>query len=159
KREAISLVSTEYSKSPWTEARLRETASRYGVSTLILFRDGQYNLERASGSPFLTDLLHGNAPPWVVLAAQNSKVMIYQLIDDNSPGAPPPLGAAHAVSGPAPLTACAAPFWDLRPAHAPRAANGYHVGWHHFRPARSGRSRDPARPRMSTREVRHARPR
>jgi hypothetical protein len=83
KREAISLVSTEYSTAPWTEDRLRETASRYGVNTLILFRDGQYNPECVSESPFLRELLHGNSPPWVVLAAQNSKVIIYQLVVDN----------------------------------------------------------------------------
>lgn len=83
KREAISLVSTDFSKGPWTEERLRETASRYGVSTLILFRDGQYNPESASESPFLADLMRGDAPPWVVLAAQNSKVIIYQLVVDN----------------------------------------------------------------------------
>jgi hypothetical protein len=83
KREAISLVSTEYSTTPWTEERLRETASRYGVNTLVLFRDGQYNPECVSESPFPTDLLHGKSPPWVVLAAQNSKVIIYQLVVDN----------------------------------------------------------------------------
>jgi hypothetical protein len=83
RREAISLVSSEYSTSPWTEDRLRETASRYGADTLILFRDGEYDRDRALGSPFLTDLLHGNSPPWVVLAAENSKVIIYRLVVDN----------------------------------------------------------------------------
>jgi hypothetical protein len=79
-RETISLVSAEYSASTWSEDRIRQTAMRYGATILILFQNGKSTLTCAAESPFLTDLLHGAPPPWIVLEAQNSEIMIYRLV-------------------------------------------------------------------------------
>jgi hypothetical protein len=113
KREAISLVSRDFSKFPWTAERLREVATRYRANILVLFRDGTDTRYCASESPFLADLLRGKSPPWVVPAAQNSKVLVYRLVVDG--------GRAGEDPGGVPASLFSASWWGPP---APRASAG-----------------------------------
>ncbi len=58
-------------------------ADRYGVHYLFLFPDGIGTHELAAISPFIAQLLTGQSPAWLSLAASTEHCRVYRVAQKN----------------------------------------------------------------------------
>ena len=96
-REAVSLVSSEYSDHVWNEAAIRQVMDSFHSEVLILYPNttAESNPVQVE-SEFLSGLLHGEMPSWLTLAAENAEVKIFRRVDA------PPQSARTLSGSPAP---------------------------------------------------------
>lgn len=73
RRRTVSLTEAEYSEEAWDEPRVRALMEAYGAEFVILH---PVHIE----SSFLEALRRREAPPWLVLAAENGRVMVFRKV-------------------------------------------------------------------------------
>jgi len=79
RRKVVSLVGSHFSDERWGEKEVRAVMQQYGATFLILYPSIDPTIESVQQeSPFLQALIEGQRPQWLQLAAENSKVMIFQ---------------------------------------------------------------------------------
>jgi len=79
RRKVVSLVGSHFSDERWGEKEVRALMQQYGATFLILYPSIDPTIESVQQeSPFLQGLIEGQRPQWLQLAAENSKVMIFQ---------------------------------------------------------------------------------
>ena len=79
RRKVVSLVGSHFSDERWGEKEVRAVMQQYGATFLILYPSIDPTIESVQQeSPFLQGLIEGQRPQWLQLAAENSKVMIFQ---------------------------------------------------------------------------------
>jgi hypothetical protein len=79
RRKVVSLIGSHFSDERWGEKEVRALMQQYGATFLILYPSIDPTIESVQQeSPFLQGLIEGQRPQWLQLAAENSKVMIFQ---------------------------------------------------------------------------------
>jgi len=79
KHKVVSLVGSHFSDQRWGEKEVRAVMQQYDATFLILYPSIDPTIESVQQeSPFLQGLIEGRRPQWLQLAAENSKVMIFQ---------------------------------------------------------------------------------
>lgn len=79
RRRVVALTEAEYSDEIWSEETVEALMTTYGAELLILYPE-----ERASSvpaqreSPFLTRLIEGKLPPFLVHAARSREVIVFR---------------------------------------------------------------------------------
>ncbi len=78
-RNMISLVSPRMSHGKWDEEEVRQTMAAFRARYLITYPGMSYELApEQDDSPFLHSLVQGEHPSWLVMAAHNSHVAIFE---------------------------------------------------------------------------------
>lgn len=78
-RKMVSLVSPRMSHGRWDEQEVRQTMAAFHARYLITYPGMPYELApEQDDSPFLHSLLQGEHPSWLVVAAHNSHVAIFE---------------------------------------------------------------------------------
>jgi len=79
KHKVVSLVGSHFSDQQWGEKEVRAIMQQYGAGFLILYPNIDPTIEPVQQeSAFLQELIEGQRPRWLELAAENSQVMIFQ---------------------------------------------------------------------------------
>jgi hypothetical protein len=107
-RKTVCLASLRHSRAPWTEARLRQLATRYEARFLFVFPASDDFPDLAAESPFLHSLVKGERPPaWVTPVAQSGRCRIFRLRPETTTArASTPADSAGQTSGSNRRSAC-----------------------------------------------------
>lgn len=81
KRKTISLVGMQYSDQVWDEVALKSVMQSYDAQFLIVYSGSDID-PVISESPVLQELMEGNVPRWLSLAAATKDTKVYRFVQE-----------------------------------------------------------------------------